>query len=168
MDFFLVGNDIYPVDQVEDTICELYTDCISMSNFSGYVSVAHKAIADVRRKDYLRQVCKSEAEFKKMWKTECRKKEMKSQAMKDGTWKTQLDRVSFNSNDMNVCKQPTSIKKGRFLITIIPKPEKKETTMPIIMFRKGRFFVTKHFVNNKKEAKKPVTTKKGRFLITTH
>lgn len=165
MDFFLVGLDTYPVDQVENNICDMR---VSMSNCSGFEKVAHKAIADVRKKDYLRRVCETDAEFKKMWKIECRKKEEKMQSIRQGTWKTQLGRVSFDGYDVNINKQPTCIKKGRFLITIIPNTEKKEANKPVSVVRKGRFLVTKHFVNNKKEAKKPVTTKKGRFVITTY
>jgi hypothetical protein len=169
MDFFNFKNNAYPIDQLEEQICKLHNIMrVSMSNISGYKKVAHKAIDDVRRKDYLRRVCETEAEFKKMWKIECHKKQDKLRSMQEGTWKTSLCRVSFDSTDMNVQKQPISIKKGRFLITIIPNTEKKETTKYVSVVRKGRFLVTKHFVNNKKEVKKPVTTKKGRFLITTH
>ena len=122
---------------------------------SYHAKVARKACTDIRLMDYLRKVCKSEADFKNMWKLECRKKEDKIQAIKEGLLKSRLNGVtSCNSDELP--KQ--TIRKGRFLITLSP---------PVVV-RKGRFLVTKVFVFNKPEPKKPTVTRKGRFLITSY
>jgi hypothetical protein len=123
------------------------------AEYSGYSRTARKALTDVRRRDYLRKGCDSEAEFKNMWRMECRKKEEKLRAIKEGVWKTR-----FNHEP----NTPVSIRKGRFLITIY-----NDAPIKPIVVRRGRFLVTKSLVSNKKEPKKPTVTKKGRFVITT-
>jgi hypothetical protein len=133
-----------------------------MSCVSGYEKVALKAIGDVRRKDNLRRMCETDAEFRHKWRMECRKKEEKKRAIQEGTWKTQLDRVSFNSEITDTCKT-IRVKKGRFLVTIYHD----DTNKPVSVCKKGRFLVRKYFVHKKAEVKKPIVTRKGRFLITT-
>ena len=117
--------------------------------------VARKACTDVRFMEYLRKVCKSELEFKDMWKHESCKKEEKPRPRNEGLRKSCIDHVSCYNGD----ELPKRTKrKGRFLITLSP---------PVVV-RKGRFLVTKMFVFNKPEPKKPTVTRKGRFLITCH
>jgi hypothetical protein len=123
------------------------------SEYSGYTRTARKALTDVRKRDYLRKGCESEAEFKQMWRMECRKKEEKLRAIKEGVWKSRFNHVSH---------EPVSIRKGRFLVTIYNDEPQK----PLVV-KRGRFLVTKSLVSKKKEPKKPTVTKKGRFVITT-
>jgi hypothetical protein len=99
--------------------------------------------------DYLRKVCKSEAEFKHMWMLECCKNKEKLQDIKKGLLK-------FHLNHDELPKQ--SIRKGRFLITL---------SSPVAV-QKGRFLVTKVFMFKKPEPKKPTVTRKGRFVITSY
>ena len=87
--------------------------CISMSGYSGHERVAFRAVCDVRKKDYLRRISQSDAEFKRLWGIECRKKQQKLKAMEEGTWRTKLNRVSYGFEP----KQAKSIKIGRFLVT---------------------------------------------------
>jgi hypothetical protein len=152
--------------EVQHEELELSYNSMNSSEYSGYARVAFKACADVRRKDYLRRVCESDSEFKHMWRLECRKKEEKLKAMKEGVWKSRLDSVSCVEEPPKY----TTIKKGRFLITFACNNEKKEVHRPTVT-RKGRFLITKLFV--KKEQKKPIVikptvTKKGRFVITCY
>jgi hypothetical protein len=114
--------------------------------------------------DYLRKVCKSEADFKNMWKHECTKEEEKLQVINDGLWKSRFDHVHCCDNH----EFPRQIiQRGRFLITLSPSP-------PVVV-RKGRFLVTKVFMFNKPQPKKtqpkkkkPTVTRKGRFVITSY
>ena len=127
---------------------------IMPSEYSGYARTAWKALTDVRKKDHLRKGCKSEAEFKQKWRMECRKKEEKLRAIKEGIWKSRFNHASSHES--------VSIRKGRFLITTYNDAPLKQ-----LVVRMGRFLVTKSLVSQKKEPKKPTVTKKGRFLITT-
>ncbi len=157
--------------EVQHDELELSYNSMNSSEYSGYARVAFKACADVRRKDYLKRVCESDSEFKHMWRLECRKKEEKLKAIKEGVWKSRLDSVSCR--DVEEPAKYTTIRKGRFLITFACNNEKKEVYKPTVT-RKGRFLITKLFV--KKEQKKPTVikptvikptvTKKGRFVIT--
>lgn len=179
MDVFSYDIHSHPINTLEEDLfqdyfaefCSLHNIRVAMPGRSGFEKVARKAITDVKKKDYLRKVSVSEAEFKQMWKVECRKKEEKVRAMKNGSWKTQLYRVSFNGDGVenNKQKQPVSIRKGRFLITIHSNTNTDNDYMnnPVPV-RKGRFLVTKYLVNKKKQQDKPTVTKKGRFLITTY
>jgi hypothetical protein len=166
MDIFSYNIYSHPIDIY--SICDICNMRVSMSSVSGYEKVALKAIGDVRRKDHLRKICETETEFKYKWRMECRKKEEKKRAIQEGTWKTQLDRVSFNSEVIETGKT-IRVKKGRFLVTIYLDCEKHQhdRNKPVSVCKKGRFLVRKYFVNKKPEVKKPVVTKKGRFLITT-
>ncbi len=166
----IVQSHPIEVDIPEEPEEGVFSMRLSMAGHSGFKRVAHKAVADVRKKDYLKRVCESEEEFKYKWRLECRKKEEKMRAIKQGTWKTKLDHVSFDTERVET-NPPVSIRKGRFLITIFQaaQTEKKEPNKPIVQ-RKGRFWVTKYFVVKQKEVvcpPKPITVKKGRFLITT-
>lgn len=147
----------------ESCISDLCNMRISMTSVSGYEKVAMKAIMDVRRKDCLRITCETDAEFKYKWRMECHKKEEKKRAIKDGTWRTQLYRVSFNREEPESNKA-ICMKRGRFLVTIYPR---HDTNVPVSVCKKGRFLVSKYYVHKKPEVNKPTVTKKGRFLITT-
>jgi hypothetical protein len=167
----------YPIDisgEADDTQDSMR---VTMVGYSGFERVARQAVADVRRKDYLKRVCESDEEFKYMWRLECKRKQEKIRSMKQGTWKTHLDHVTF----ADVCNidsddKPVSVQKGRFLITIFSNEKKKDQGFLSnkTVQRKGRFWVTKYFVPKVKEAAKkvdiapkPVVVRKGRFLITT-
>lgn len=170
MEYFSYDISSHPIDILEESVCDLFDQNmrLTVDSISGFERVARKAVTDIRRKDHLKRGCESEAEFKYKWKIECRKKEEKKRAMKEGTWKSQLNRVSYDSDSVDQTKQPISIKKGRFLVTIFTNTEKKNTSKPV-QVKRGRFLVTKYLVCNKKEQeKKPTIIKKGRFLITTH
>lgn len=172
MDIFFNKTYPHPIDLYstnKSCICDSCNMRFSMSSVSGYEKVALKAIGDVRRKDHLRKICETEADFKHKWRMECRKKEEKKRAIQEGTWKTQLNRVSFNSEFTDSSKA-IRVKKGRFLITIYSNHEsiRQDTNKPVSVCKKGRFLVRKYFVNKKPQVKTPVVTKKGRFLITTY
>jgi hypothetical protein len=165
--FSVTVHPIY-VDIAEESVFNMR---LTMAGLSGFERVAHQAVADVRKKDYLKRICESDEEFKYKWRLECRKKEEKLRAMKQGTWKSKLGNVSFETERVEI-NSPVSVRKGRFLITIFQtnQTEKKYQNKPISQ-RKGRFWVTKYFVARKQEVvslPKPTTVKKGRFLITTH
>lgn len=167
MDVFSYNIYSHPIDTYQETYFEDCLDMrVTMSGHSGYERVAWKAVADVRRKDYLKRVCESDAEFKHMWKMECRKKEEKKRAMQEGTWKTQLNRVSFGGDvAINNQNTPISVKKGRFLITMYSEKKSPERFVSV---KKGRFLIKYMLCNKQEQQKKPTTLKKGRFLITIH
>lgn len=164
------SHTVHPVyvDIAEESVFNMR---LTMAGISGFERVAQQAVADVRKKDYLKRICESDEEFKYKWRLESRKKEEKLRAMKQGTWKSKLSNVSFETERVETTSV-VSIRKGRFLITIFQKiqTENKLPNNPISQ-KKGRFLVTKYFVARKKEEvslPKPTTVKKGRFLITTH
>ena len=157
MDYFFINLLIAQLEL--SSLCMFLT---MSSEYSGYTRTARKALTDVRRRDYLRKGCESEAEIKQMYRMEFRKKEEKMRAIKEGVWKTRFNHASSHEPNKSV-----SIRKGRFLITIYnDETQISEPQKPHVV-RRGRFLVTKSIVSRKKEPKKPTVTKKGRFVITT-
>lgn len=91
----------------------------SICKISGFKKVALKAVVDISPKVLLKMKVKSEEEFKRLWKIECQKKALKSNALKLGTWKTKLSRVSYFDDEV---PQPIVKKMGRFVVTEYSQP----------------------------------------------